>query len=90
MTGGEPAALGGGYRTLWYRSSQKRDEDCAQRRRDGAGAGLAGGALQAPGRRPFRTNGQAHEAGTEVLQREGADRWLRVRVEADVVKRFVR
>src|SRR5262249_56675379 len=77
-----------GYRVFWYRSSQKRDEDCAQRqaRLERARAWLVG--LQAPGRRPFRTYGQAHEAGTEVLQREGADRWLRVRVEADVVETF--
>jgi hypothetical protein len=77
-----------GYRVLWYRSSQKRDEDCAQRqaRLERARAWLAG--LQAPGRRPFRTYGQAHEAGTSVLQREEADRWLRIRVEADVVETF--
>jgi hypothetical protein len=76
------------YRVLWYRSSQKRDEDCTQRqaRLERARAWLAG--LQEPGRRPFRTYGQAHEAGTSVLQREGADRWLRVRVEADVVETF--
>jgi transposase len=76
------------YRVLWYRSSQKRDEDCAQRqaRLERARAWLAG--LQAPGRRPFRTYGQAQEAGIAVLQREEADRWLRVRVEADVVESF--
>jgi hypothetical protein len=77
-----------GYRVLWYRSSQKRDEDCAQRwaRLERARAWLVG--LQAPGRRPFRTYGQAHEAGTSVLQREGADRWLRVRIEAEIVETF--
>jgi transposase len=77
-----------GYRVLWYRSSQKRDEDAAQRqaRMERARAFLEG--LQAPGRRPFRTYGQGHEAGTSVLQREGADRWLRVRVEANVVETF--
>jgi hypothetical protein len=77
-----------GYRVLWYRSSQKRDEDCAQRqaRLERARAWLVG--LQAPGRRPFRTYGQAHEAGTQVLEREGADGWLRVRVEAVVVETF--
>jgi hypothetical protein len=77
-----------GYRVLWYRSSQKRDEDCAQRqaRLERARAWLVG--LQAPGRRPFRTYGQAQEAGTQVLLREGADRWLRIRVEADVVETF--
>jgi transposase len=78
-----------GYRVLWYRSSQKRDEDCAQRqaRMERARAWLEG--LRAPGRRPFRTHGQAHRAGVEVLQREGAERWLRVRVEAEVEETFL-
>src|SRR5262245_59707279 len=77
-----------GYRVLWYRSSQKRDEDCAQRqaRLERARAWLVG--LQAPGRRPFRTYRQAHEAATQVLQREGGDRWWRVRGEADAVETF--
>jgi transposase len=78
-----------GYRVLWYRSSQKRDEDCAQRqaRMERARAWLEG--LRAPGRRPFRTYSQAHRAGLEVLQREGAERWLRVRVEAEVEETFL-
>jgi len=73
-----------GYRVLWYRSSQKRDEDQAQRqaRMARARAGLEG--LQAPGRRPFRTYGKALCAGQAVLEREQASRWLRVRVEAEV------
>ena len=77
-----------GYRILWYRSSQKRDEDAAQRqtRLERARAWLEG--RQVPGRRPFRRYGQAHRAGVEVLQREGAERWLRVRSEAEVVEAF--
>jgi transposase len=77
-----------GYRILWYRSSQKREEDAAQRqaRMKRARAWLEG--LQAPGRRPFRGYGQAYRAGQEVLQREGAERWLRVRVVADVEEEF--
>jgi len=77
-----------GYRVLWYRSSQKRDEDRAQRqaRLERARAWLEG--LRAPGRRPFRTYGQAHRAGVEALQREAAERWLRVRVEAEVEETF--
>ena len=77
-----------GYRVLWYRSSQKRDEDCAQRqaRLERARAWLEG--LRAPGRRPFRTYAKAHRAGVEVLQREGAERWLRVRVAAAVQETF--
>ncbi|HKB36072.1 MAG TPA: IS1634 family transposase, partial [Gemmataceae bacterium] len=77
-----------GYRVLWYRSSQKRDEDCAQRqaRMERARAWLEG--LQVPGRRPFRAYAQALQAGQEVLRREGAERWLRVRVEAEVEETF--
>jgi hypothetical protein len=44
--------------------------------------------LQAPGRRPFRSYSQAVQAGQEVLQREGAERWLRVRVAAAVAEDF--
>jgi hypothetical protein len=83
-----PQRTAEGYRVLWYRSSQKRDEDCAQRqaRMERARATLE--ALQAPGRRPVRAHAEALRAGREVLQREGAERWLRVRVEADVEESF--
>ena len=77
-----------GYRVLWYRSSQKREEDVAVRqgRMAQARAWLKG--MQAPGRRPFRTYTQAYEAGQQVLQREQAERWLRVRVQEDVEESF--
>ena len=73
---------------MWYRSSQKRDEDRAQRqaRLTRARAWLEG--LQAPGRRPFRTYGKAYRAGQAVLEREQACRWLRVRVEAEVQEEY--
>ena len=62
-----PQRTSEGYRVLWYRSSQKRDEDCAQRqaRMERAWAWLEGS--QAPGRRPIRTYAQALHAGHEVL-----------------------
>ena len=44
--------------------------------------------LQAPGRRPIRAYAQALQAGQEVLRREGAERWLRVPVEAEVEETF--
>jgi transposase len=77
-----------GHRILWYRSSQKRDEDAAQRqaRMERARVWLEG--LQTPGRRPFRSFCQAYRAGQEVLQRERAERWLRVRVAAEVAEAF--
>jgi transposase len=83
-----PQRTSEGYRVLWYRSSQKRDEDCAQRqaRMERARAWLEG--LQAPGRRPISAYAQALHAGQQVLQREGAERWLRVRVETEVEEDF--
>jgi hypothetical protein len=73
---------------LWYRSSQKRDEDCAQRqtRMERARARVEG--LQAPGRRPFRSYGQAHQAGVQALAQEEAQRWLRIRVQVEVAEVF--
>jgi len=77
-----------GYRVLWYRSSQKRDEDRAQRqaRLTRARAWLEG--LQAPGRRPFRSYSKAYHTGLAVLEREQACRWLRVRVEGEVQEEY--
>jgi transposase len=83
-----PQRTSEGYRVLWYRSSQKRDEDCAQRQARMERARSSLEALQAPGRRPIRAYAQALRAGQEMLQREGAERWLRVRVEADVEETF--
>src|SRR5262249_29446792 len=87
--GGEsPQRSAGCSRALWRPSSQKRNDDCTQRqaRMQRARVWLEG--LQAPSRRPFRTYGKAHRAGMEVLQREGAERWLRIRVETDVEETF--
>jgi transposase len=77
-----------GYRVLWYRSSQKRDEDRAQRQGRMARVRSWLEGLQAPGRRPFRRHGQALQAGQAVLEREQAGRWLRVRVEAVVTEEY--
>jgi transposase len=83
-----PQRTSEGYRVLWYRSSQKRDEDGVHRqsRMERARAALEG--MQAPGRRPFRTYIQALRAGQEVLQREGAERWLRVRIDVEIEENF--
>jgi transposase len=83
-----PQRTSEGYRVLWYRSSQKRDEDCAQRqgRMERARSALEG--LQAPGRRPTRAYAQALRVGQEMLQQERAERWLRVRVEAEIEEDF--
>jgi hypothetical protein len=83
-----PQRTAEGHRVLWYRSSQKRDEDCAQRQERMERARSALEALQTPGRRPIRAYAQALRVGQEVLQREGAERWLRVRIEAEVEESF--
>jgi len=44
--------------------------------------------FQAPGRRPLRSYAQALQAGQDVLQRQGAERWLRVRVTAEIEEGF--
>lgn len=77
-----------GYRILWYKSSQKRAEDAANRqaRLERARARVDG--LQAPGRRPFRRFSQAYQAGCQALELEGAQRWLRVRVQRQVEETF--
>jgi transposase len=69
-----------GYRILWYRSSQKRDEDRAQRQTRMARAHACLEGLRVPGRRPFRSHGRALRAGQAILERAQAGRWLRLRV----------
>jgi len=73
-----------GYRVLWYRSSQKEEQDRhnRQQRLDRAYARLDG--LQAPGRRPLRNYRQAQEAGRRILQAERVEPWLRVALDRQV------
>jgi transposase len=70
-----------GYRVLWYRSSQKEEQDRQdrQRRLERAHARLEG--LQAPGRRPPRTYREAREAAERIAADEQVQRLLRVEVE---------
>ena len=74
-----------GYRILWYRSSQKVEQDRQdrQRRLGRAYARLEG--LQAPGRRrPTRTYREAREAAERIAAEEQVQRLLRVEVERAV------
>lgn len=77
-----------GYRILWYRSSQKREEDRAWReeRLTRARTWLEG--QQAAGRRRYRDYAQALAAGQELVEREQVGRWLRVRVEIEVEESY--
>jgi hypothetical protein len=77
-----------GYRVLWYRSSQKQEQDrlSRQQRLERAHARLH--ALQAPGRRPYRSHSQAQEAGQRILQDERVEGLLRVEVESQVQESY--
>jgi transposase len=77
-----------GYRVLWYRSSQKAAEDAAKRQACLERARASLEELRAPGHRPFRTYGKAHQAGQALLQRARAERWLRVRVEVEITETY--
>jgi transposase len=75
-----------GYRVLWYRSSQKEEQDRQnrQQRLDRSYARLE--ELHAPGRRPFRSHSQAREAGQRILQDERTEAWLRVAIDRTVTE----
>jgi transposase len=74
-----------GYRVLWYRSSQKQEQDRQNRHRrlERARARLEG--LQAPGRRQQPgTPREAREAAERILADEQVERLLRIVIEEDV------
>jgi transposase len=74
-----------GYRLLWYRSSQKEEQDRQgrQQRLDRAHARLDG--MQAPGRRrEFRTAREAREAAGRILADEHVEELLRVVIDREV------
>jgi transposase len=77
-----------GYRVLWYRSSQKEEQDrqARQQRLERAHARLDG--LQAPGRRPCRSHAQALEAAQRIVQEERVEGLLRVVVEGQVEESY--
>jgi len=78
-----------GYRVLWYRSSQKQEQDRQQRQKrlERACARLEG--LQAPGRRqPPRTAAEAQEAAVGVLADEQVEGLLRIVVEEEVEEAY--
>jgi transposase len=66
-----------GYRVLWYRSSQKAEQDAQSRRQrlDRAYARLE--ALHSRPR-PFKAHREAQQAGQRVVEEEQVGRWLRV------------
>ena len=83
-----PQRSGEGYRVLWYRSSQKEEQDrhSRQQRLERAQARLE--ALQAPGRRPFRGHSQARAVGERLVQEEQVADWLRVACDRVVTESY--
>jgi transposase len=77
-----------GYRVLWYRSSQKQEQDQHSRQQRLARAQARLAALQAPGRRPLRTARQAREAAQRILDEERVSQWLRIRIDDEVEEEY--
>jgi hypothetical protein len=77
-----------GYRVLWYRSSQKEEQDrqSRQQRLERAHARLDG--LQAPGRRAFRTPREAQEAAARLLVDEQIEYLLQVAIAREVEETY--
>jgi hypothetical protein len=70
-----------GYRVLWYRSSQKEEQDRQARAERRRRARLRLEQLRPAGRgREFRTEAPARAAGERVLEQEHVRRWLRLHV----------
>jgi len=77
-----------GYRLLWYRSSQKEQQDRQSRQQRLARAHARLDALQASGRRALRTAKQARDAAQRILDEEGVHPWLRAHVSHEVAEEY--
>jgi transposase len=78
-----------GYRVLWYRSSQKEEQDRQARAERLRRARLRLEQLRPVGRgRDFRTEAQARAAGQRVLEQEQVTRWLRLHIEKGVDEEY--
>jgi transposase len=84
-----PRRSSDGYRVLWYRSSQKQEQDqqSRQQRLERAYARLDG--MQAPGRRREpRSASEAGEAAERILVEEQVRGLLRIEVEREVQEEY--
>jgi transposase len=73
-----------GYRVLWYRSSQKLQQDQQHRQQQLARALARLDALHRPPRRPCRSYTQAEQAGQRILQEEGVEGLLCIEIDQEV------
>jgi transposase len=77
-----------GYRVLWYRSSQKVQQDQQQRQQRLERAYARLDALQSPGRRPCRSYSQAEQAAQRILQEERVEGLLCVEIDQEVQETY--
>lgn len=84
-----PQRSGEGYRVLWYRSSQKEEQDRqarAERLRRARGRLEQ---LRPVGRGGvFRSEPQARAAGERVLEQEQVQRWLRLHIDEEIEQAY--
>jgi transposase len=73
---------------LWYRSSQKEEQDRQQRQRQLQRAQAALLELQAPGRRRWRNRWEARQAGQRILEKERVDRWLCLHIDEEIEEEY--
>jgi transposase len=71
-----------GYRVLWYRSSQKAEQDSQSRRQRLERAYARLEALHSRPR-PFKSHQEAQQAGQRVVEEEQVQRWLAVEVRSE-------
>jgi transposase len=84
-----PQGSSEGYRVLWYRSSQKAEQDrrTRQGRLERTRARLE--AMQAPGRRQeFHSNAEARAAAERIVAEGQGERWLRIVIEEEVEEAY--
>jgi transposase len=84
-----PQSSGEGYRLLWYRSSQKEEQD-----RQSRGARLQRARKRADGlcgrgrSRGFGSRADAQQAAERVVSEEQVERWLRIVIAEEVIVDF--
>jgi transposase len=78
-----------GYRVLWYRSSQKEEQDRTARTERLRRAWARLERLRPAGRGGvFRSEPQARAAGQRVLEQEQVGRWLRLHIDEEVEQTY--
>jgi transposase len=77
-----------GHRLLWYRSSQKAEQDRQQRAQRLQRAQTRVDGLHGGGRRGWATAEQARQAGERIVQEEQVQAWLQIVVRQEVAEEY--